>query len=204
MTFYPFGVISSPSSCFQTHAILEAFISIPGISHIKSASPASRTPFPVGMGTGKAPGTGIAGLDPAGAPAFGSTSQPAWAWNAGEASSSARKNCARNSRKNRGIIFLKEFWWQILVVLRVVARPGSAPRGVCWVHPCGSRRDLSLEFRCLWQTQTCSQLWKWIKVSRGPSFLPHGDQLESAVLEAVPQWPNPLFPMENPFPLEAG
>lgn len=199
MTFYPFGVIAS-LPCFQTHAILEVFSSIPGISQMESASPAPGSPFPVGMSPGAAPGAGTAGLDPA--PAPGSTSQPAWPWNAGEASSNARKNPERGKSvlgipgKTVGLSFLRN------AGVEVVARPGSAPRGACWLHPCGSHQDLSPKIRSLWRSQTCSKVCKGIKVSRGSFFLPHGDQLESGVPEAAPPWPNPKicsFPWKIPF-----
>lgn len=71
----------------------------------KSASPASLTPFPMGISPGKALGMGKAGLDPAGAPDFGSTSQPAWPWNAGEASRSVRKKHPGNSSETMGLSF---------------------------------------------------------------------------------------------------
>lgn len=93
---------------------------------------------------------GRAGLDPAGAPAFGSTSQPAWPWNAGKASSSARKNAERgnragNSREKLGIVLCKECWRQTLAALRAEARPGSAPRGAASLClPPGSAPGIAL------------------------------------------------------------
>lgn len=107
-------------------------------------------PFPVGSTAGTAPGTGTAGLDPAGAPAFGSTSQPAWPWNAGKASSSARKNPERgnragNSREKLGIVLCEECWRQSLAALRAEARPGCAPRGAASLClPPGSAPGIAL------------------------------------------------------------
>lgn len=174
MTFYPFGVIFPPASKLAPcWRCSAAFLGFPGSS--RRLQPLTR-PSPVGMNAGTAQGTGMDSKEKPG----------------------ARKIHAGNSRENRGIILFKECWWQILVV----ARPGSAPRGASWVHPCASHWDLSLEFRSLWQSQTCSKVWKWIKVSRGSLFLPHGDQLESGAPEAVPPWPNPKIhslPWKTPF-----
>lgn len=89
----------------------------------KSASPASLTPFPMGISPGKALGMGKAGLDPAGAPDFGSTSQSAWPWNAGEASRSVRKKHPGNSSETMGL----SFWRDSEGVLK--ANPGGVGGG---------------------------------------------------------------------------